>query len=212
VIGDDGVPLRARIVFVVAVSIALASNHPGVSFAALPATGVLEIASGVITGLTARFVMARVATAGQIMGTALGLGFAQEYDVHAGESAGIFRTLASTLASLAFVMANGLHALVRGIAAPTSPLALTAGGMQLLAEGGAAMGHGLALAAPVVLAALVGNIGVAVMNRATPSVNIFTIALGAVLVLGTVVLLSSAGNFVVTVSQTAFDATTVLAP
>lgn len=46
----------------------------------------------------------------------------------------------------------------------------------------AAFGHGLALAAPIVLASLVGNLAFAVINRAEPAVNVFSIALAAVLV------------------------------
>ncbi len=62
------------------------------------------------------------------------------------------------------------------------------------------------------LAALVGNLGVAVMGRAAPAVNVFSIALGTVLVLGTVVMLSSAGNFIGGITSTAVDAAHILAP
>ena len=87
VIGDSGVPIRARLIFVVGISIAVSANREPVPFVELPATAVLELAVGLITGLAARFIVARVAIAGQLMGLSLGLGFASEYDVHAGESA-----------------------------------------------------------------------------------------------------------------------------
>ena len=212
VIGDSGVPMRARLVFCVAIAVALAANRGGVTFAELPAVAVLEVASGIITGLTARFVMARVAIAGQLIGLSLGLGFASEYDVHAGESAGVLRTLATTLSGLAFLLANGLEAVVRGVATPASPLVLAGTGEALLREGTAAFGHGLALAAPIVLAALVGNVGLAVMNRAAPAVNVFSIALSAILVLGGVLLLATAGGFIAGLSDVARESVHVLAP
>lgn len=212
VIGDSGVPVRARLVFCVAVAIALAANRPGVDLDTLPATALVELGSGIITGLTARFVMARLANAGQLMGMSLGLGFASEYDVHAGENAGILRTLCSTLGGLAFLGAHGLEAIVRGCATPASGFGLMAGGSELLRQGTASFGYGLSLAAPIVLAAVVGNLGLAVMNRAAPAVNVFSIALSAVLLLGVALLIASAGGFVAGALDVAHDTVRVLAP
>jgi flagellar biosynthetic protein FliR len=212
VIGDGGVPVRAKLVLCVSVAIAIAANHPGVAFVDLPRTAVLELASGIITGLTASFVLARVAVAGQVTGLALGLGFAQEFDPRAGESAGTIRTIVMALAGLAFLAANGLEALVRGVATPTSAIAVGTGCLELLRVGGAAFGHGLALAAPVMLAALVANVGLAVMNRAAPALNVFSVALSTVLALGTTILLATSGSFVSGVSEAARQATQALAP
>jgi flagellar biosynthetic protein FliR len=212
VIGQGGVPVRAKLVLCVSVAIAIAANHPGVAFVDLPQTAVLELASGIITGLTASFVLARIAVAGQIMGLALGLGFASEFDPRAGESAGVIRTITMSLAGLAFLAANGLEALVRGVATPTSAIAVGTGCLELLRIGAAAFGHGLALAAPVMLAALVAHVGLAVMNRAAPALNVFSVSLSAVLALGTIILLATSGSFVLGVSEAARQATQVLAP
>jgi len=212
VIGDSSVPVRARLVLSVSVALAIAANHPGVAFAELPHQAILELASGVITGLTASFVLARVAIAGQLTGLVLGLGFAQEFDPQAGESAGVIRTIAMSIAGLAFLAGDGLEALVRGVATPTSAIAVGAGCLDVLRIGADAFGHGLALAAPVVLAALVANVGLAVMNRAAPALNVFSVALSAVLVVGTMLLLSTTGSFVIGVSEAARQATQALAP
>ena len=212
VIGDAGVPIRARLVFCVAVAIALAANRPGVDLGDLPATAIVELGSGIITGLTARFVMARIANAGQLMGMALGLGFASAYDVHAGENAGILRTLTTTLGGLAFLAAHGLEAIVRSVATPASGLSLLAGSSELIRQGTASFGWGLSLAAPIILAALVGNIGIAVLNRAAPAVNVFSIALSAILLLGVTLLIASAGGFVTGAVDVARAAVTSLSP
>jgi flagellar biosynthesis protein FliR len=212
VIGDGGVPVRAKLVLSVSVALAIAANHPGVAFVDLPRQAILELTSGVITGLTASFTLARVAVAGQLTGHVLGLGFAQEFDPRAGESAGVIRTITMSIAGLAFLGANGLEALVRSVATPTSAIAVGTGCLELLRVGAAAFGHGLALAAPVVLAALVANVGLAVMNRAAPALNVFSVALSAVLALATTVLLSTTGSFVLGVSEVARQATQALAP
>ncbi len=195
VIGDTGVPVKARLVFVVAVALGVGLNRPGIPLAELPMVVALELASGLITGASARFVLAKVAIAGQLMGLSLGLGFASAYDPHAGESAGTIRTMLATIAGLAFLGAGGLEAIVRSVAA--SPATLTdiaLLGPGLVRAATSAFGHGLALAGPIVLAALVANIGFAVMNRAAPAVNVFSISLSAVLILGGIVLLATSGT------------------
>jgi len=210
VLGDGGISIRARLVFCVAVTSVVTINHGPVMYDELPGRGIAELATGLIAGLTARFVVARIAIAGQLMGTALGLGFAAQYDPHAGESAGIMRTLASTLGGIAFVCADGLEAIVRSVATPTGPLQLGLLGPDLIHTGTAAFAQGLAIASPIVLAALVANIGFAVMNRATPAVNVFSIALAGVLVLGGALLLGSASSFVASAADAARDAARLL--
>jgi flagellar biosynthetic protein FliR len=212
VIGDPGVSLRARLVFVLAVAAAVGVNRAPVPLAGLPIVAALELAVGLATGFTARIVMSRVAIAGQLMGLSLGLGFAAQYDPHAGESAGVLRSLTTALAGLAFLATGGLEAVVRSAAASPADLAqLAALGPALVRHATAAFGHGLALAAPIVLAALVGNLALAVMNRAAPAVNVFSIALAAVLILGGVILLATAAHLVAGAIDTARAAIDVLA-
>lgn len=212
VIGDPGAPVRAKLAFVLTITALVAPIRPPVAFAALPAVAALELAVGLLTGFTARAIMSSVAVAGQIMGLALGLGFASQYDPHAGESAGTLRTLITTVASLAFLASHGLEAIIRSAAAGPADLGQLADlGPAFVRHATAAFTHGLALAAPIVLAALVGNIALAVMNRAAPAVNVFSIALGAVLVLGGVVLLATAAHMIggaIDTSRAAIDVLT----
>jgi len=193
VIGDPGVPVRAKLIFVLAITFAIGSNRAPVPLSELPATAVLELAIGLVTGMSARFVLSRMAIAGQLMGLSLGLGFASQFDVHAGESAGVMRSLVTAVSSLAFLEVGGLEAIVRSVAAgPVHAGDLMALGPEVLRHATSAFGHGLTLAAPIMLAALVGNIGLAVMNRAAPAINMFSIALGAVLLIGGLIMIATA--------------------
>ena len=209
VIGDTGVPMRAKAMFVIVVGAAVAANRAGVPIDHLPMLGAVELAVGIITGLTARFIMSRVAVAGQLMGLSLGFGFASQYDVHAGESAITVRMLATTFASLAFLAAGGMEAIVRGVAAPAHVFDLALLGPEMVRQGTSAMSHGLALAAPLVLAALVANVGLAVMNRAAPAVNVFAISLAVVLLAGGSVLLAGSGSMVAGIAGHAHEAVSV---
>jgi flagellar biosynthetic protein FliR len=66
------------------------------------------------------------------------------------------------------------------------------------------------LAAPIVLAALVGNVGLAVMNRAAPAVNVFSIAFACVLILGGVVLLATATSLIGGMAEISREAIAVM--
>ena len=211
VIGDRTVPVRARLVAVVAIALAVGANRQGVSYADLPEVAVLELAVGLLTGLTARFVLARAQVAGQLIGLSLGLGFASAYDAHAGESASTVSTLLNTLAGLAFLAAGGLEAIARGVAAaPAVPGQVLALGDLLILHGTAAMGQGLAIAAPVVIASLVANLGLAVLGRAAPSINMFSVSLAATIVAGGLALSGSGGAVIGALSDSARAAVQVI--
>jgi flagellar biosynthetic protein FliR len=211
VVGDSDVPMRARLVFVIAITLAIGPNRAGVPYADLAAVGLLEISVGLMTGLVSRFILSRAAIAGQLIGLSLGLGFAAQYDPRANESASTLRSLAAAIAGLAFLACGGLEEIVRSVAAaPAQPHHLLALGPEILRSGVNAFGHGLALAAPIVLAALVGNVGLALMNRAAPAANVFSIALAAILIIGGLVLLATASGFVTNIAGIAREAVTAL--
>ena len=86
VVGDGNVSSRAKLVLVLALSLAITANRPGVAYADVIALVPLELGVGLLTGLTSRFVLVRAQVAGQLIGLSLGLGFAAEYDARAGES------------------------------------------------------------------------------------------------------------------------------
>jgi len=211
VIGDQGVSTRAKLVFVLSVTAAIGFARAPVPLSALPVVASVELAVGLLTGLTARIAMSRVAVAGQLMGLSMGLGFAAQYDPHAGESAGVLRSMITTLASFAFLTTGGLEAIVRSAAASPANIAqLAALGPMLIHHATSAFGHGLALAAPIIAASLAGNVALAVMNRAAPAINVFSIALSVVLTLGGLVLIATAAHLVAGLTDSARAAIDVL--
>lgn len=211
VVGDNGVPARAKLVFVLVIAFTVGPNRPGIPLADVGFTAIVELCVGLLTGLCARFVMQRAAVAGQLFGLTLGLGFASQYDIHAGESAGTLRSIIMTIAGLIFLAVGGLEAIVHSAtSAPASIIHVGMLGPALVEHGTSAMGNGLALAAPIILATLVGNIGFALISRAAPAANIFSIALAGVLVIGGLALVATSGDLVAGLTADARQAITVL--
>lgn len=193
-LGDRGTSSRVRLVFAVAVAAVLAGRHqPGepadaMALAAVP----LEAGAGALAGVTARLVLDRAATGGQLIGVHAGLGFAQAYDPSAGESATSVRALVATIAGLAFLAADGLEALVRAAAVPVTSLTLEHGLTGAATAALAVMAAAIGVAAPVLLAATVVNLGLAFVNRAAPAVNVFSVSLPVVLLVAGAALLATA--------------------
>lgn len=211
-LGDKGTSRQIRLVFTVAVAAVLASRSgaatldPALALATIP----LELAAGLLTGATARLILDRVAMGAQLIGVQGGLGFAQSYDHAAGESASVVRALLTTVAGLAFIAADGLEALVRGLAAPVSPAFLADGLAGATSAALAVVAAGIGLAAPVLLAATIVNVGLALINRAAPAVNVFSISLPVVLLVAGVALLATASATAGAIDRAATDAVAVL--
>lgn len=208
-LGDATTPVRARLVFSVAVASAVAAAAPAQPLADALLVFPLELAVGLLAGASARLILDRVAAGAQLIGLHLGLGFAAEYDFRANESASAARALIAALAGLAFLAAGGLEAGVRCVA---TPLAAT-DASQLVSVVGLAtsvMSHALAFAAPALIAATVLNLGLAVMNRAAPALNVFSISLTVVLIGGGLVLIATAPTLARAIDGTARDAAAFL--
>ncbi|HVV82772.1 MAG TPA: flagellar biosynthetic protein FliR [Kofleriaceae bacterium] len=210
-LGDKTTPTRVRLVFTVAVAAVLAARRaapadPVLALAALP----IELGAGLVTGITARFILERVSTGAQLIGIHAGLGFAQSYDHAAGESATVVRALVSTIGGLAFLAADGLEALVRALATPVSTAALADGLTGATDAALQVAAAAIGIAAPVLLAATIVNVGLALINRAAPAVNVFSISLPVVLVIAGIALLSTASITAGAIDHAASDAVAVL--
>jgi len=211
-LGDRGTSSRIRLVFTVAVAAVLSgrAGAPTVTPAAVFAVAPIELAAGALTGITARIILDRIATGAQYIGVHAGLGFAQSYDHAAGESASVVRALVTTIAGLAFLAADGLEALVRALTVPVGPAALADGLAGAVTAALAVTGAAIGVAAPVLLAATIVNVGLALINRAVPAVNVFSVSLPVVLLVAGVALLATASATAGAIDRAAADAVAVL--
>lgn len=197
VLGDRDVPhsLRLGLAAILAAALApLRAEHapPPAELAAFVPALVAEATAGLIAGLLARFTLAAAEVAGQLIGISLGLGFAEQYDPRHGEASGILPVLARTAAGLAFLAAGGLAATVAALAAPLPALGTTTAAALDVAATAATWG--LSLAAPVVLAALVGNLALALAHRAAPALNLFAVGFATSLLIAGAALLASSSS------------------
>lgn len=180
------IPVRARGAAAVVVTLTLLPMVAGAPIDPSGPMPLLAVASeflvGVAIGLTAAVFLHGLTVAAEVvslqMGLSLGVAFGGMSDVG---SPGIGQ-LYGQFALVLFAMLGGHVMLITGLGAslvalpPGAPLDFTGGAMSLLALGGTVFSVAVRVAAPVMVALLVTNLALAVLNRAVPQLNTMMVA------------------------------------
>ncbi len=158
-----------------------------------------ELAVGLVLGLAARMVIAALQTAGNIVAQQLGLAFAMTVDpAMGGQQAAIGNFL--TLLGITLIFAADLHhlaiAAIRDSYAFLPPAGVPeVGDAAMLAMKAAGRGFALAvqIAAPFIVFAILLNLGLGVLSRLMPQLQVFFLAMPATILIGMLVLLAVIG-------------------
>ncbi|GLK54424.1 flagellar biosynthetic protein FliR [Methylopila capsulata] len=149
-----------------------------------------EIAVGLVLGVTARFVMSSLSTAGFIIANQLGLGFVTTVDPTQGQQGVVVGTFL-TLVGVALIFATDLHHLAIGAIAGSydafrpGVLPQTGDAAKLAIDAAAgAFRIGVQLSAPFLVFGLVFNLGLGVLSRLMPQLQVFFIATPLTLIAG----------------------------
>jgi flagellar biosynthetic protein FliR len=157
---------------------------------------IFEVVIGLILGLGARLMMSALQVAGATVGLASGLGFAQQLDPIASQSAAIFSGFFS-LMGLLLIMSAGLHRVMLEAAAD-SYLIFPPGAFPPIGDASTFMIDavsnsfrlGIQIAAPVLIFSLIFNIALGLISRLIPQVQVFmtTVPLSIILSLAAIAL------------------------
>jgi flagellar biosynthetic protein FliR len=187
--GEPAVPARIRLAFALAMAIgigpALANNVPE---PAATAWGMAfqvgaEVLIGVLLGGAARVLVSSLATAGQIVGMEMGISFAQTADPTMTQSGQLVAVFLGVL-GVALIFATGLHQMfLQGIAGSYELISLGAvppvGDAAELALDATATSFrvGFQIAIPLVAAGMIFRVGLGVLSRLIPQIQVFFVAL-----------------------------------
>ncbi len=195
-LGETTIPARIRLAFALALSLVL---YPLVAEAYPPLPpdlpGILtlfagEMLVGFAIGLAARMMTAALQVAGSTIAYQMGLGFAQGVDPTQGTQGALFASFLSVL-GITLIFATDLHHLF--IAAihdsyalfePGSPLPVgdaTELGVSIFAR---TFQVGIQIAAPFIAFGLTFYLGLGILSRLMPQIQIFFVALPANIMLG----------------------------
>ena len=181
-----GIPRRTRLILGIAITLAIAPALPAMPKVAPGSLSGLWILAqqmllGIGMGFAARIVFSAVDLAGEFIGAQMGLGFATFYDPLSSSQTPVIAEFIGLISLLLFLSLNGhllyVATLARSFhAIPVSMLPLGAGSWLNIAElGGKMFSTGLLLALPIIVALTITNIALAVLTRAAPQLNIFSL-------------------------------------
>jgi flagellar biosynthesis protein FliR len=204
-IGEQNMPARVRLTIALVLTAVLLPAHQKAYTVDLTALGPVmvmlfqEIIIGAVLGLTARLAISALQVAGSVVAQQMGLGFVTAIDPTQGQQ-GLLVGNFLTLLGVTLVFATDLHHLV--IAALNDSYTLFQPGEMPLAGDVAqhvtqivttAFRIGIQLAAPFLVFGLLFNLGLGVLSRLMPQMQVFFIGLPLSIMLGLLLLLLVVG-------------------
>lgn len=189
------VPPTVRVLFTLGLALAMAAGVPvGASVTmdtgSLLAAAACELALGAAMGLAVMAAFAAVSMAGRLLDVQIGYGMAQVFDPATRRQTTPIAAGFDRLAVVFFFVLDGPHALLRGLAyslqrfplgRPWSPGAAAA---PLLQQVAGLFGLAFSLALPVVACLLLVELGLGVLARNMPQMNLFVVGAPVKIVVG----------------------------
>ncbi|MCG7953682.1 MAG: flagellar biosynthetic protein FliR [Candidatus Thiodiazotropha endolucinida] len=189
------IPARFRLFMMILITLLVAPMLPPQPQAdVLSHTGFIillqQILIGVMMGFILQMVFGALVFGGQVIAYSMGLGFASMVDPANGVQVPVVAQFYLILATLLFLIFNGHLLSIELIADSfdTMPVAMDGlsrnGLLEVVAWGSRLFTGGLLIALPIVGAMLMVNMGMGVVMRATPQLNIFSIGFPITMLLG----------------------------
>ena len=221
VFGNVSIPLPVRVGLTGAIGVLVLGTHsvapPPTVFALATFLAVAaEALVGFALGFVLQIAFAAPLVASEVIGSAMGIGFASSIDPQNGRSSPALGQFFSIMLTLLFLSVDGhlvlVDMLVRSYQAlPPGAAWLDAAHLRAIAFfGGYAFFAGLLLALPVGFLLLCLNLVVGMMSRAAPSLNLFAVGLPASLAVGVVaiaVAFPAMGDYMLVIVREGLNAT-----
>ncbi len=205
-LGESSFPVRLRLVFALGLALVLypvvADLYPPVpaTFGGLLTLLFIELAIGFMVGLITRFITVCSQGAGSTIAYQIGLGFAQNVDPTQGIQAALFTSFLSML-GIMLIFATDLHYLLLAairdsytLFAPGGVLPTGDAARLAIAALSGAFRIGLQMAAPFIVFGLIFYLGLGVLSRLMPQIQIFFLAMPANIMLGFLMLVMLIGG------------------
>ncbi len=209
-VGELSVPSRVRLTIALvltAVIMPLNRNTYQIDLQAIGPVMVLlaqEMFVGAVLGLTARLTISALQVAGQVVAQQMGLGFVTAVDPTQGQQGVIVGNFLSVL-GITLIFAFDLHHLVIG-ALNDSYLLFKPGDVPIIGDVAALLSRtvtsafriGVQLSAPFLLFGLLFNLGLGLLSRLMPQMQVFFVGMPLSIMVGFLILLLVVGAMMMT--------------
>jgi flagellar biosynthetic protein FliR len=201
-LGEMSVPRRVRLTIALVLTAVLLPLHRAAYTVELKSFGPVltmlgqEIFIGAVLGLTARLMISALQVAGFVIAQQLGLGFVTAVDPTQGGQQGVLIGNFLTILGVTLIFATDLHHLVIA-ALSESYMLFRPGEMPPIGDVAALMTQtvalafkiGIQLSAPFLIFGLLFNLGLGVLSRLMPQMQVFFIGLPLSILLGLLILI-----------------------
>ncbi|HEX7881756.1 MAG TPA: flagellar biosynthetic protein FliR [Afipia sp.] len=204
--GEANIPVRVRLAIALALTLIILPMHRNAytvsmtSMAPLLVLMVHEIIIGVVLGATARVTLSALAVAGSVIAQQLGLGFVTTVDPTQGQQGALVSNFL-TLLGITLLFATDMHHLV--IAALSESYKVFSPG-ELMSSGdvaalatrafATAFKIGIQLSAPFIVFGLVFNLGLGVLARLMPQMQVYFVGVPLSILAGFLILAAILGT------------------
>lgn len=156
-----------------------------------------EVLVGIVIGFVTRLFFFAVSMAGEIVSISTGLGQAQMYNPMMGSMSNAMEQFYSIIATLVFLSMNGHHAVILGIVESfsTAPVAELSFGYSSFAEMVMKIQSffiiGIKISAPVLISMIVIQLGMALLSRVVPQINVMVTSSSVTVLIGFLIMFVS---------------------
>ena len=139
---------------------------------------VRETVIGLVLGFSLRAFFYAISVSGELTSVTMGINSAQLFNPALGTNSNVFEQFQLTLATLFFLIINGHHFFIQGLAHSFELLPVSSVGFNYKAFAGFStiaqktMLMGLKMCAPILIAVLLTNISMGIVGRAVPQINV----------------------------------------
>jgi flagellar biosynthetic protein FliR len=212
--GDRTVPVPAKVLFALAVTMALypalvrtGQVHPadalvwGATTGGIIATIVLESLVGLVLGFVARLLFDTILFAGNLTGQFMEFATASMYDPQTESQSQVIAQFQMAVAMLIFLAIDGHHLMLRAALGSYAIVGLgkasfgAALSTQVIAMTGQVFKFGLQITAPIAITLFAVNTAFGVLAKAMPSVNILVLSFAITAFVGLAVMFLSMPEF-----------------
>ena len=156
-----------------------------------------EIFIGLAIGFTTRIFFFAIGMAGELISVSMGLGQAQIFNPMMGSMGNVMEQFFVALATLLYMGLNGHHFMIEGLVNSFEVVTISATGVKALGFLEVATYaqeffiFGIKIAAPVMISMLVVQVGVGILSRAVPQINVLMTAAPVTILMGMAILFIS---------------------
>lgn len=205
VFGARYIPVQVKVALCLAVSYFLWGSVRSVAApATLPgwvAAAAGEAAFGLFIGAIASILLAAVEVAGHVVDAEIGFGLSNVIDPESGASTPLMGTFKYLLITVLFMMLNGHHLFIQGLAQSFAVLPAGSAGIPAawgdvaVKSAGQMLLIAMVLSCPIWASMLITDVALGVVTRSVPQLNVFVVGMPLKVLVGLLVLSTSIGFY-----------------